>query len=195
MKKLSLVALLVLSVAATSAYAQMEKSDNSGATQQNIPLQIQPAEGGKGEAKAAAKEGSYKGRHRHEGRGPMPHELGASKMPGMEKGGRRKGGGFIESKQPAKVADAEKWHDDQLLILEGRIVKQIGKKDYLFKDDSGELNLEINPRAWRGKHISPHDKVRLLVEVEKSWGKTEVEALKLEMNRLPPSDNAAPKTE
>ncbi|MDG2914963.1 NirD/YgiW/YdeI family stress tolerance protein [Bisgaard Taxon 10/6] len=87
--------------------------------------------------------------------------------------------GFYESNEPTKVADAEKWQDDQLIMLEGNIVKQTGRKYFVFKDASGELTLEIPRRAWRDV-VTPKDKVRITAGVEKSWGKTEVLALSVE---------------
>ena len=89
-------------------------------------------------------------------------------------------GGFVAAKAPTTVADADKWQDDQFVLLEGNIVKQVGKKDYVFKDASGELTLEIDRKAWRDGMISPEDKVRVVADVEKSWGKTEVEAFSVE---------------
>lgn len=88
--------------------------------------------------------------------------------------------GFVSAKAPTKVSDADKWQDDQFIVLEGNIVKQVGKKDFVFKDTSGELTLEINRKAWRDGLISPEDKIRIVADVEKSWGKTEVEAFSVE---------------
>lgn len=87
--------------------------------------------------------------------------------------------GFVTAKDATKVADADKWQDDQLIVLEGHIIKQVGKKDFVFKDASGEITLEIRPRAWHGT-VSPEDNVRIIADVEKSWGKTEVEAFDVE---------------
>lgn len=78
-----------------------------------------------------------------------------------------------------QVADAEKWQDDQRIVLEGNIIKQVGKKDYIFKDTSGELTIEISRKAWRGM-INAEDKVKIVAEVEKSFGKTELEALSVQ---------------
>ena len=86
----------------------------------------------------------------------------------------------MSAKAPTKVSDADKWQDDQFIVLEGNIVKQVGKKDFVFKDTSGELTLEINRKAWRDGLISPEDKIRIVADVEKSWGKTEVEAFSVE---------------
>lgn len=97
--------------------------------------------------------------------GMMPYCMQGSAHPSWS--------GFAASNEPTKVADAEKWQDDQFITLEGNIVKQTGRKEFVFKDGSGELTLEIPRHAWRDM-VTPNDKVRISAGVEKSWGKTEV---------------------
>ncbi|PJG82012.1 YgiW/YdeI family stress tolerance OB fold protein [Caviibacterium pharyngocola] len=75
----------------------------------------------------------------------------------------------------AKVADSASWKDDQVIVLQGKIVEQVGKEDFLFRDASGEITVEIEGRAWRGQEITPNDEVKLIGEVDKSWKKTEIE--------------------
>lgn len=103
--------------------------------------------------------------------GMMPYCMQRSVHPGRS--------GFFASIEPTKAADTEKWQDDRLIILEGNIIKQTGRKEFVFKDGSGELALEIPHHAWRGM-VTPNDKVRIAANVEKSWGKTEVLALSVE---------------
>ena len=92
-----------------------------------------------------------------------------------------KHGGFVNGNQTvSKAADATSWVDDQYVILQGNIVKQVGKDDYIFKDASGELQVEIDRKAWRGQDISPSDEVKLYGEVDKSWNKTEVDIDRVE---------------
>ena len=92
-----------------------------------------------------------------------------------------KRGGFVNGEQTlSKAADATSWVDDQYVILQGNIVKQVGKDDYIFKDASGELQVEIDRKAWRGQDISPSDEVKLYGEVDKSWNKTEVDIDRVE---------------
>ena len=90
--------------------------------------------------------------------------------------GEFKHGGFVNGNQTvSKVADANTWKDDQYIILQGNIIKQVGKDDFIFKDASGELQVEIDRKAWRGQDISPSDEVKLYGEVDKSWDKMEVD--------------------
>lgn len=92
-----------------------------------------------------------------------------------------KRGGFINSNQSVSMAsEANSWLDDQYIILQGRIVKQVGKDDFIFKDNTGEIRVEIGNKAWRGQDISPNDEVKLYGEVDKSWEKTEVDIDRVE---------------
>ncbi|QUC05296.1 YgiW/YdeI family stress tolerance OB fold protein [Aggregatibacter sp. oral taxon 513] len=95
--------------------------------------------------------------------------------------GEVKHGGFVNSNQTvSKAADANTWKDDQYIILQGNIVKQVGKDDFIFKDASGEIQVEIDRKAWRGQDISPSDEVKLYGEVDKSWDKMEVDIDRVE---------------
>lgn len=95
--------------------------------------------------------------------------------------GEFKHGGFVNGNQTvSKAADANTWKDDQYIILQGNIIKQVGKDDFIFKDASGELQVEIDRKAWRGQDISPSDEVKLYGEVDKSWDKMEVDIDRVE---------------
>ena len=95
--------------------------------------------------------------------------------------GEFKHGGFVNGNQTvSKAADANTWKDDQYIILQGNIVKQVGKDDFIFKDASGEIQVEIDRKAWRGQDISPSDEVKLYGEVDKSWDKMEVDIDRVE---------------
>lgn len=66
-------------------------------------------------------------------------------------------------------------YDDAYVALEGNIIKQIGDNDYIFKDATGEIKIEIENKAWRGQSITPNDKVRILGEVEQRQPQNEVD--------------------
>lgn len=90
-------------------------------------------------------------------------------------------GGFINSNQTVStIASENTWKDDQFIVLQGKIVEQVGKDDFRVKDASGEIVVEIERKAWQGQDISPNDEVRLYGEVDKSWNKTEVEIHRVE---------------
>ena len=80
-----------------------------------------------------------------------------------------KRGGFINSNQSVSMAsEANSWLDNQYIILQGHLVKQVGKDDFIFKDNTGEIRVEIGNKAWRGQDISPNDEMKLYDEMDKS---------------------------
>ncbi|WP_233138821.1 YgiW/YdeI family stress tolerance OB fold protein [Aggregatibacter actinomycetemcomitans] len=104
----------------------------------------------------------------------------APKMEHHKKGDFKRGG-FVNTDQTvSKASEAGSWQDDQYIILQGNIVKQVGKADFIFKDASGEIQVEIERKAWRGQDVSPSDEVKLYGEVDKSWNKTEVDIERVE---------------
>ncbi|KND84574.1 hypothetical protein H5P1_0207695 [Aggregatibacter actinomycetemcomitans serotype a str. H5P1] len=104
----------------------------------------------------------------------------APKMEHHKKGDFKRGG-FVNTDQAvSKASEAGSWQDDQYIILQGNIVKQVGKDDFIFKDVSGEIEVEIERKAWRGQDVSPSDEVKLYGEVDKSWNKTEVDIERVE---------------
>lgn len=85
--------------------------------------------------------------------------------------------GFVDESVIVKtVADALNANDNTPVRLDGQIVKQIGKKDFLFKDASGkEIQIEVNKKAWNGQTIAPQDNIQIIGKVDKEWNKTEVD--------------------
>jgi len=52
------------------------------------------------------------------------------------------------------------------LTLTGNIVNHLRGDYYTFRDNSGEIRVEISSSVWRGRQVGPNDKVRLLGEVD-----------------------------
>ncbi len=91
-----------------------------------------------------------------------------------------------------KVADALKLDDDSHIWLEGNIIKKTSKDDYIFKDSTGEIKVEICKKAWNNINVTPDQSVRIYGEVDKSKLRylgfspnTEIEVKKVET--VPPS--------
>ncbi len=204
MKKLSLATILVLSTVGTALFAQAETNqpvagfqDGSQPTMnQNANMPQRGPGQGMGFNRQWNDDRPYHrfDRQRMDGRGQGMGQGRGQGMPGCPYavdgqfgggyGGQGAGGfmngGFMLSQSPSKVADAASWNDDQPVVLEGKIIKQVGRKDFVFQDASGELTLEIVGRAWHGQTITPNDQVKVVAGVEKSWGKTEVFGLYVE---------------
>lgn len=85
--------------------------------------------------------------------------------------------GFIDENAIVKtVSDALKANDDTPVRLEGQIVKQLGKKDFIFKDGSGqEIQIEVDKKAWNGATVNPQDQIQIIGKVDKEWNNTEID--------------------
>ena len=85
--------------------------------------------------------------------------------------------GFVDESDLVKtVADALNANDNTPVRLDGQIVKQIGKKDFLFKDASGkEIQIEVSKKALNGQTIAPQDNIQIIGKVDKEWNRTEVD--------------------
>ncbi|MEH6452151.1 MAG: NirD/YgiW/YdeI family stress tolerance protein, partial [Psychromonas sp.] len=55
------------------------------------------------------------------------------------------------------------------------IVRQLSFEHYIFKDDSGEIKIEIGTEEFIGVTVTPSVKVRITGELDKEWGKTIVD--------------------
>ncbi|MEG0434808.1 MAG: NirD/YgiW/YdeI family stress tolerance protein [Morganella sp. (in: enterobacteria)] len=73
------------------------------------------------------------------------------------------------------VADALKLSDDANVVLRGKIVSQIDKKHYEFKDSTGTIRVEISPKRWDGLKVTPQDEIEVEGEIDKEWNKTELD--------------------
>lgn len=78
------------------------------------------------------------------------------------------------------VAQLKDQRDDSWVTLEGKLVKHLGGENYLFRDASGEVEVEVDEDVWRGTEVGPDDLLRIRGEVDHSWNKTEVEVDRLE---------------
>ena len=78
------------------------------------------------------------------------------------------------------VAQLKDVADDQWVTLEGKLIKHLGGENYLFRDGSGEVEVEVDEDVWRGTEVGPDDLIRVRGEVDHGWNKTEVEVEHLE---------------
>ncbi|MDC9728458.1 MAG: NirD/YgiW/YdeI family stress tolerance protein [Methyloprofundus sp.] len=75
------------------------------------------------------------------------------------------GPGAVSKLTTVKAASA--MSDDDKVTLEGFIVKQIKEEHYLFTDSTGEIEIEIESKYFRGLVVTPQAKIRIIGEVEK----------------------------
>jgi uncharacterized protein (TIGR00156 family) len=69
--------------------------------------------------------------------------------------------------------------DDTKVILEGYLIKQIRDEHYIFKDNTGEIEIEIDDEDFRGAKVTPKTKLRISGEVDKDW-----ESIKIDVDYL-----------
>ena len=63
------------------------------------------------------------------------------------------------------------------VTLTGNITQSLGRKNYTFRDTTGEITVDIDTHYWWGLSVSPSDRIQILVEVErKRNGKIEAYA-------------------
>jgi len=85
-------------------------------------------------------------------------------------------GGFSgPSISKTTVNQAKTLKDDIPVVLEGNIIQHLGKDNYLFRDATGEINIEIDHDDWNGVTVTPKDTVTISGEIDKDWNSFEIE--------------------
>lgn len=77
------------------------------------------------------------------------------------------------------VGQAKTLPDDSKVVLRGHIVQSLGGKDYLFKDDSGSIIVEIGAKRWDGQEVGPADKVEIHGEVDRDDADVEIDVKRI----------------
>ncbi|MBP5485791.1 MAG: NirD/YgiW/YdeI family stress tolerance protein [Alphaproteobacteria bacterium] len=58
--------------------------------------------------------------------------------------------------------------DNSPVIVRGYLLRQNGENSYIFQDETGTINLEIDQEDWGGMSVSPSDYVEVWGEVDKN---------------------------
>ena len=90
-------------------------------------------------------------------------------------GGNGQGGGFTGDRQVVTVQQALKFRDDTPVILQGRIIRALGREKYVFEDSTGTIVVEIDHDKWRGLTVGPDDRVEISGEVDKNRNRVEID--------------------
>lgn len=188
MKKLTIAAILALSATtATVAYSQTDVQPEPKADTTPAPMMKKD---GKGPHRMDGDRQNMKGDRKNMkgdkrgNKGPQGDRKGPrmGNMGGMQPMMKR--GGFVMEKV-SKISDSKNWKDDQLVVLEGNIVKQVGHNDYVFKGETGELTVEISRPAFGPMIVDPSKKVKVLAEVDTTWKDLEVEVVRVMPEKMP----------
>lgn len=58
--------------------------------------------------------------------------------------------------------------DDSPVVIRGYLLRQNGENSYVFQDNTGTINLEIDAEDWNGLTVAPTDMVEVWGEVDKN---------------------------
>lgn len=75
-------------------------------------------------------------------------------------------------KMISQVKDAK---DDAAVELTGYITTSLGDEDYMFKDNTGEIKVEIDHKDWNGVNATPTTKLVIRGEVDKDWSERTID--------------------
>jgi uncharacterized protein (TIGR00156 family) len=77
--------------------------------------------------------------------------------------------GFTGASTHATVAEAHRMRDERQVILTGQIVRHIRDEYYLFRDNTGDIRVEIDRRAWANLRVTETDTVEIRGEIDRDW--------------------------
>ena len=80
------------------------------------------------------------------------------------------------NKPVSKISDVKAMPDDTEVVIQGVIVQNLGDEDYLVKDDSGTVNIEIDEDLVQGNTITPEAEVLITATVDQEDNVTSLEA-------------------
>ncbi|OLQ84334.1 hypothetical protein BIY21_05470 [Vibrio ponticus] len=73
------------------------------------------------------------------------------------------------------VKQANDAADDSAVLLTGNIIESIGNETYLFKDETGQIQIEIDDEDWMGVDVTPNDRVVIRGEVDSEWSTPKID--------------------
>jgi len=79
------------------------------------------------------------------------------------------------------VSSVSSLRDDDKVTLEGYLIKQLSDEHYLFRDDSGEIEVEIDEEDFRGIRVTDTTAIRIIGEVDKDWNGISIDVDYLEL--------------
>ncbi|CAK7062549.1 YgiW/YdeI family stress tolerance OB fold protein [Saezia sanguinis] len=87
-------------------------------------------------------------------------------------------GGFVgpsTANNVTTVEQAKNLRDDARVVMRGNIVQHLGGDNYLFKDATGTITVDIDAHKWDGQTVKPEDQVEIRGEVDKDWNSIEID--------------------
>lgn len=87
-------------------------------------------------------------------------------------------GGFqgpISAPSFTTVAQAKAAPDDSIVLIQGYIVEQIKRDNYLFRDSTGNIRVKIDRDKWAGQVVTPETLVEIWGEVDQDRDSTKID--------------------
>lgn len=86
-------------------------------------------------------------------------------------------GGFngpVSGAAAVNAAEAKNQPAGSRVVLTGNIISRLAgaSNEYMFKDDTGEIQLEISPKLFRNLYLTPENKVRVSGKVDRDKDKS-----------------------
>lgn len=78
------------------------------------------------------------------------------------------------------IAQAKSLADDSNVTVEGNILRQVDGDEYILKDATGEIKVEIDDRVWNGLSVTPQDKIRVFGELDRDTFHSDIDARSVE---------------
>ncbi|AUI66093.1 MULTISPECIES: YgiW/YdeI family stress tolerance OB fold protein [Glaesserella] len=86
-------------------------------------------------------------------------------------------GGNVKS--VTTVAQAKKAYDNTPASISGYIIKQVDEDTFIFKDSTGQIQIDVDDDAWAGLNVNAKTKVRIHGEVDKDDGRTQIDVRRI----------------
>lgn len=93
-----------------------------------------------------------------------------------------------KTKPLSKVSDVQNMADDSVVYIQGYIIQNLGNEMYVFQDDTGKINVEIDDDML-GNNISPNTVVWIAATVDNENG--EPVSLEVEEIQVLPASTAS----
>lgn len=88
-------------------------------------------------------------------------------------------GGFSGQETVVTVKQAQDMNDDAWVTMRGNIEKRVSDDDYIFRDETGTMKVDIDHKRWEGQNITPKDKVEIQGELDKDFNSVELDVKKI----------------
>ena len=92
------------------------------------------------------------------------------------------------AKPLSKISAVQNMPDDSMVYIQGVITQNLGDEMYVFQDDTGAMNIEIDDDLMAGNTVSPTTVVWIAAEVNKEGDITSLEAEEIQF--MPESTSA-----